>query len=250
VLKNHSTFSIALFIVGSTSGLLSTGASAQYNYYDSGSFSNNINTYPPIDGKKWKSPSSSSSKKVNQPTTKRATNRTSANNSLPYTRDLKLSSKIREEYLDDIKERFPAIVDSFRDMLEKNDVVQATAKFIRNEGLDSGAMEGMMAYWFGQAWAVSNQKSFPTAQQYQGIADQIRTSMTKSSKLNKMSNVERQTFFEELSYRLFEQRVVYKKAMASGNTDSMNKIASESQKGLTRLGLNFKGKRLSGDGFQ
>jgi hypothetical protein len=235
-------------LFGCTSILTASEVSAQYNYYNSGSFSYNINNYPPIgDRTRWKTPSSDNSTKVK----KRTTDRVSTNNNpLPYTRDRKLSAKIQEEYLQDIEQRFPSQAPGVRALLAKNDVVYTTAKFIQQEGLDSSTMEGVMAYWFGQAWAVSNQVPFPTAQQYQGIAEQIHNSLGKSSKLSRMTNAQRQTFFEELAYRLFEQRAFYQAAMKSGDTASAAKLARESQAGLTKLGLNFKGKRLNDNGLQ
>ena len=234
-------------LLGCASILTAREVSAQYNYYNSGSFSSNINTYPPIDGgTSWKTPSSGNSTKVKKRTTRAAT----TNNLLPYTRDRELSAKIREEYLQDIQQRFPSQAAGIRTLLTKNDVVYITAKFIQQEGLDSSTMEGVMAYWFGQAWAVSNQQPFPTAQQYQGIAEQIHQSSGKSSKLNQMTNTQRQTFFEELAYRLFEQRANYRAAMKSNDITATAKIARETQAGLTKLGLNFKGKRLNDRGFQ
>lgn len=243
MLKNQNIFLVTISVLGCASILTSTQVLAQYNYYQSGSFYSNVNTYPPIDGgKKWKSPSTGNSTKVKK--------QAKSNNTLPYTRDRDLSSKIREEYLQDLEQRFSGGVASMRTLLIKNDVIQTTAKFIQQEGLDSGTMEGLMAYWFGQAWAVSNQQPFPTPQQYQGIAEQIRTSTGKSSKLSKLSNTERQIFFEELAYRLFEQRATYRQALKSGNKGSIAKMAKQSQAGLTKLGLNFKGKRLTDRGFQ
>jgi hypothetical protein len=248
VLKNRSTFFVTMSALGCASLLTSTQVLAQYNYYNSGSFSSNINTYPPIgDSTRWKKPSSGNSPKVKKPTTKRISTN---NNLLPYTRDRELSSKIREEYLQDIQQRFPSQAAGIRTLLTKNDVVYITAKFIQQEGLDSSTMEGVMAYWFGQAWAVSNQQPFPTAQQYQGIAAQIRKSIGKSSKLSQMTNAQRQTFFEELAYRLFEQRANYRAAMKSNDIAATAKIARETQTGLTKLGLNFKGKRLNDNGFE
>jgi hypothetical protein len=248
VLKNRSTFIVTMSLLGCGSLLTSTEAIAQYNYYTSGSFYSNINTYPPIDTSTTsESRSSRNSRKVN----KRTTDRISTNNNpLPYTRDRDLSAKILEAYLQDIEQRFPSQVAGMRRLLNKNDAVQLTAKLIQREGLDSSTMEGIMAYWFGQAWAVSNQQPFPTAQQYQGIAEQIRKSSGKSSKLSKMSNAERQTFFEELAYRLLEQRITYQQALDSSNTATASKISRETQAGLTKLGLNFKGKRLNDNGFQ
>lgn len=248
MLKNRNTFFVTMSVLGCASIMTATQALAQYNFYTSGSFYSNINTYPPIDGgTRWRSPSSGNSTKVK----KRATSRVSANNnSLPYTRDRELSSKIREEYLQDIEQRFPSEAAGIRTLLTKNDSVQLMVKVIQREGLDSSTMEGMMAYWFGQAWAVSNQQPLPTAQQYQGIAEQIRKSIGKSSKLSKLSNTERQIFFEELAYRLIEQRVTYQQALKFGDTASTAKIARQSQAGLTKLGLNFKGKRLNDNGFE
>jgi hypothetical protein len=248
VVKNRITFFVTMSLLGCASSLTAPEVSAQYNYYNSGSFSSNINTYPPIgDSTRWKTPSRGNSTKVKKPTTKRISTN---NNLLPYTRDRELSAKIREEYFQDIERRYPSQAAGIRTLLTKNDSVQLMVKVIQREGLDSSTMEGMMAYWFGQAWAVSNQQPLPTAQQYQGIAEQIRQSIGKSSKLSKLSNTERQIFFEELVYRLIEQRVTYQQALKSGDTASTAKIARQSQAGLTKLGLNFKGKRLNDNGFE
>ena len=65
-----------------------------------------------------------------------------------------------------------------------------------------------------------------------------------------MTNAQRQTFFEELAYRLFEQRANYQAALKSNNTVATAKIARETQAGLTKLGLNFKGKKLKDNGFE
>ena len=249
--KHRRTFIITISLLGCANLLASTEAHAQYNYYQSGSFSSNINTYPPIYNNYKKpnstSTSSSSSSKVKKRTTGRAATN---NNLLPYTRDRELSLKIREEYLQDMEQRFPRQAPDIRILLTKNDVVSFIAKDIQKEGLDSSTMEGVMAYWFGQAWAVSNQEPFPTAQQYQGIAEQIHQSSGKSSKLNQMTNTQRQVFFEELAYRLLEQKIHYQAALKSRNTVATAKLVRETQAGLTKLGLNFKGKKLKDNGFE
>ncbi len=246
----HRTFVITISLLGCANLLASTEAHAQYNYYQSGSFYSNINNYPPIYNNYKKPTSTSTPSSSSSKVKKRTTERAATNNLLPYTRDRELSSKIREEYLQDIEQRFPSQAPGIRTLLTKNDVVYVTAKFIQREGLDSSTMEGVMAYWFGQAWAVSNQEPFPTAQQYQGIAEQIHKSSGKLSKLSQMTNAQRQTFFEELAYRLFEQRANYQEARKSGNTVATAKIARETQAGLTKLGLNFKGKKLNDNGFE
>ena len=244
--KHPRTLIITISVLGCANLLASTEAHAQYNYYQSGSFYSNINTYPPIYSNYKKPTSTSTPSRVK----KRPPERAATNSLLPYVRDRQLSARIREEYLQDIEQRFPSQAPGIRTLLSKNDVVFVTAKFIQREGLDSSTMEGVMAYWFGQAWAVSNQEPFPTAQQYQGIAEQINKSTSKSSKLSQMTNAQRQTFFEELAYRLFEQRANYQAARKSNNTVATAKIARETQAGLTKLGLNFKGKRLSNSGFE
>jgi hypothetical protein len=250
VFEHRCTFIITISLLGCANLFASTEARAQYNYYQSGSFYSNINNYPPIYNNYKKSTSTSTPSNSSSKVKKRATERTAtSNNLLPYTRDRELSSKIREEYLQDIERRFPSQAPGIRALLNKNDVVYVTAKFIQREGLDSGTMEGVMAYWFGQAWAVSNQEQFPTARQYQGIAEQINNSR-KSSKLSQMSNAQRQTFFEELAYRLFEQRANYQAALKSSDTVATAKIARETQAGLTKLGLNFRGKKLTNNGFE
>jgi hypothetical protein len=253
MLKSRNTFFVAASLAIGVSVLTSTKALAQYDFYSSSSFGFNQNNYPPI-GQTWAKPSKSSSpkKSAKKPTsTTTQTGRISAtNNPLPYTRDRTLSEKIREEFLQDFeKQGMSDDLTDLRAITAQNDIVQIMAGFVRLQGLDSGSMEGLIAFWYGQAWAIANQKPLPTPQQYQGIAEQVKESIAKSPTWNKMSNVERQRFFEQLAYPLFVQKANYQAYLKSGKKDSMAKMASRTQEGLKKIGLDFQNLQLSDEGF-
>jgi hypothetical protein len=228
-------------------------ASAQYNYYMSSSFLSNQFNYPslaPTTGSRQSQSSRSAAKPVERaPETKRTGRASATNNPLPYTRDKSVSIKIRDEFLQDFAKQIPDAAGEMRETAERTDLVQVVAGFAQLAGLDSGTMEGMMALWYGQAWAIANQQPMPTSQQYQGIANQLRVSIKNSPKWTGMGNKERQEFIESFAYPLFVQKANYQAYLKQGKKDSMARMASATQEGLKRIGLNLQNLRLSDNGF-
>jgi hypothetical protein len=110
-------------------------------------------------------------------------------------------------------------------------------------------MEGMMALWYGQAWAIANQQPLPSKQQYQGIANQLHTSVQNSPKWSQMNNRQRQEFIEQLAYPLFVQKANYQAYLKQGKRDSMARMAAATQEGLRKIGLNLQNMKLGDNGF-
>jgi hypothetical protein len=234
-----------------------TPISAQYNYYQSGAFAFNQFNYPPIgDSTKYRS------RKASEPDRQRgsATNpsapaptspRASANsNPLPYHRDKMLSAKIRDEFLEDFSKQMSAAeAAEIRAMVEQADFVQVFAGYARLQGLDSGTMEGLMAFWTGQSWAVANRKALPTPQQYQAIAEQLRTSIAQTPSWRKMNNEQRQSFFERIAYPLIVQKANYQTYLKQGKNDAIARMANATQEGLKKRGLDLQRMQLSNNGF-
>jgi hypothetical protein len=234
--------------------LLPATALAQYNYYASSSFAFNQHNYPSLAP----TPSKKSSQSKTTPKPKvaetqasaKVTGRASAtNNPLPYRRDKALSAQIRESFLQDFAKQMPEAANDMRTMAEKTDVVQMMAGFAQLEGLDSGTMEGMMALWYGQAWAIVNQQPLPSKQQYQGIASQLQTSMQNSTRWSQMGNKQRQEFIEHMAYPLFVQKANYTAYLKQGKRDAMERMAAAAQAGLKKIGLDLHGLRLGDGGF-
>lgn len=239
-------------LAGVIAVLFASPAMAQYNYYASSSFLSNQFNYPSLAP----TPSKKSSQSNSAPKTRsveapiNTSRRASANNNpLPYTRDKALSAQIRETFLRDFAKQMPDAVDDIRETAEKTDLVQAMAGFAQIEGLDSGTMEGMMALWYGQAWAIANQQPMPSKQQYQGIANQLRTSMQNSPQWSQMNNKQRQEFIEQLAYPLIVQKANYQAYLKQGKRDSMARMSAATHEGLKKIGLDLLNLKLSANGF-
>lgn len=234
--------------------MLPVPALAQYNYYASSSFLSNQFNYPslaPTPSKKSSQTSSAPKARAAEPPVSTNTTRRASpnNNPLPYTRDKALSAQIRDTFLQDFAKQMPEAVDDVRATAEKTDLVQVMAGFAQLEGLDSGTMEGMMALWYGQAWAIANQQPMPSKQQYQGIASQLRTSLQNSSKWSQMGNKQRQEFVEQLAYPLIVQKANYQAYLKQGKRDSMARMSAATQEGLKKIGLDLLNLKLSDNGF-
>ncbi len=171
------------------------------------------------------------------------------NNPLPYQRDAVLSRKIRDRFLDDADTRMPKVAPTIRELTGKNDFVQLIAGMAQLQGLDSGTVEGLLALWFGQAWAIAHQKPLPTPQQYRGIAVQLKTNMAKAPELRDMSNVNRQVFFEQMSYPLLIQKLNYQGYLERGETRYISDMAADSQKLMMGMGINLQSLKLTNRGF-
>lgn len=243
-------------LAGFLAMLFASPVIAQYNYYASSSFLSNQFNYPslaPTPGETWSQPSTAPKRRVAEapsPAPSNTTRRASANNNpLPYTRDRALSAQIRETFLRDFAKQMPDAVDDIRETAEKTDLVQAMAGFAQIEGLDSGTMEGMMALWYGHAWAIANQQSMPSKQQYQGIANQLRTSMQNSPQWSQMNNKQRQEFIEQLAYPLIVQKANYQAYLKQGKKDSMARMSAATQAGLKKIGLDLRNLKLGNTGF-
>jgi hypothetical protein len=238
--------------------LATGGAQAQYNYYMSSSFLFNQNNYPPIrpsgyyddyDDKPSKSRKSKKAVEPELPSARKS--QVSANgNPLPYTRDMALSVKLRGAFLTDHAKQKPDPKDDVRGMFEETDMVQIMAGMVQLQGLDSSKLEGITALWYGQAWAIANQKPMPTREQYQGIAAQLRRSGTATTLWNTLSNTEKQTFFEQLVFPLIIQKANYQAYLKKGNTQLMARMANDTTDGLKKIGLDLPKLRLSDKGFE
>ncbi len=255
MLKNRNIYLTATFLMGFVGLLIPSKVLAQYNYYSSPSFSFNQNNYPPI-GATY-SRGSSTKKPVQRPTfnqTDRTTNNQSGrisatNNPLPYIRNKKLSTKIREEFLQDLAKQLPPDeAKGVRELMEKNDMVQVLAGSARLQGLNSSKKEDLLAFWYGQQWAVANQQAFPSSQQYKGISSQLQRSIAQSS-IAKMDNTELQTFFEQLAYPQVIQKANYQAYRKYGKQDSINRMSKATREGLKKIGVDFQNVRLTDDGF-
>ncbi len=260
MLIHRMTFIVAAGLLGCTLGLIPNRVHAQYNYYQSGGFAFNQFNYPPIgDNTKYRSkkaadaaptrPAPSAPDARPAPVAAPASGRVSANNNpLPYTRDAALSVKIREEFLRDYATQMPDDAKDMRATTERTDFVQIMAGFTQGAGLDSGTMEGVMALWYGQSWAIIHQKPLPTKQQYQGIAAQLKSSNARD-KWNAMSNAQRQAFYEHLAYPLFVQKANYTAYLKRGNTDAMARMATATRAGLKQSGVHLDKMDLGEQGF-
>ncbi len=237
-------------------------ALAQYNYYTSASFYHNTNTYPIIkfnqytnnqyvdNDEKAKSHAATKQRLDAKPAARPSKPSASANNNpLPYSRDRALSAKIREDFLADFAKQMPDVAADMRVTTERTDLVQVVAGLAQLQGLDSSAMENLMAFWYGQAWAIVHQKPLPTPQQYQGIAQQLRLSVVKSTEWRNMSNEKRQMLFEQLAYPLFVQKANYEAYLRQGKREHIARMASGTQEGLKKIGLDLQNLRLSDNGF-
>lgn len=256
MLRNQNICFIATFLTGCIGLLVPSKVLAQYNYYSSPSFYFNQNNYPPI-GATYSSGSSSTKKPVQRSTSTQTdsttTNQTvrisATNNPLPYTRNKALSAKIREEFLQDLAKQLPPDeAKGVRELMENNDIVQTLAGFARLQGLNSGKKEDLLAFWYGQQWAVANQQPLPSSQQYKSIASQLQRSISQSS-IAKMNNTELQTFFEQLAYPQVIQKANYQAYRKSGKQDSINRMSKATREGLKKIGIDLQNMRLTDDGF-
>ena len=253
--RQHSFFACTL-LIGCALLFAPLGALAQYNYYDSGAFAFNQNNYPPIGNQRWKKPSGTTPSKpvkiAPAPTAPESkAGRASANNNpLPYTRDKALSAQLRDEFLADFtKQMPPSDAADLRELLQKNDLVQATAGMVQLQKLDSSAMESVLAVWYGQSWAIANQKPLPTAQQYAGIAEQVKASMAASGYWSNLNNDKRQRAFEQLAYPLVVQQANYKAYVKQGKNDAIARMSSATQAGMKKIGLDMRAMQLSDTGL-
>jgi hypothetical protein len=247
MLKNRNTYLTATFSIGFVSLLIPSKVLAQYNYYSSPSFSFNQNNYPPIGATYSRG---SSTKKPVQGSISNQTGRISAkNNPLPYVRNKILSAKIREEFLQEYAKQLPPDeAKGIRELAEKNDFVQVLAGFARLQGLDTSKKEDLLAFWYGQQWAVANQQPFPSSQQYKGIANQLQRSIAQSS-LAKMNDTELQIFFEQFAYPQAIQKANYQSYRKYGKKDSIDRMSKATREGLKKIGIDFQNMRLTDDGF-
>ncbi len=275
-MSQHRNASFFLLLLTACLGLFaSTAAFAQtYNFYQSPDFLNSNVTLPSSfanqaiankarDNLKKLNAENGSAKKSASAAEQGASGSSSAgmtpadyvrraspkNNPLPYTRDPALSAKIFEAFMQDYAKQMPDDVASMREVAHENDLIQIIAGLVQLQGMDSAAMESMMALWYGQAWAITHQKPLPTPLQYRGIAEQLRTSIANSPEWRTMNNAQRQTYFERLVYPLFIQKANYQAYLKQGKTDAMARMAGATQQGLKRIGLDLQNMRLIDSGF-
>jgi hypothetical protein len=237
-------------------------AFAQYDYYSSGDFSFNQNNYPDLSEHKWKTPEDTS-----EPTRETTTSpEQSSNHSvkpdtvdtsslpvspLPYKRDTALSDDIRADFLVELAGRGSANeVMQMAKTMARYDFVQVYAGMAQQQGLDSASADGLIALWYGQAWAIANQKPLPTAKQYQAIAKQMRDTNANAGTWSKMDNRARQTFIEKLAYPFIIQKANYVAYKRDGKTAAVADMASHVQSGMIKFDINMQSLQLTDAGFR
>lgn len=168
----------------------------------------------------------------------------------PFTRDRAHSDKLRDAFLVDLGNYVVAAeMPGLRELFMQNDTIEVVAKMIQREGLDSGSMNGFLAFWYGQTWAVSNQQPLPRAQQYQAIANQLAADPKQADIWANMDNRARQEFFERIGYSLIVQRANYSAYLKQGKKDSMARIATATQQGMKNLGMDMQSLKLTENGL-
>jgi hypothetical protein len=233
-------------------------AHAQYNYYTSGSFYFNQNNYPDVTAatlraqKQYKQSSikpNTASKRTSEIT--RSNDRATMNNALPYSRSSAVSKVVRSEFLADLGKRGEAKdVTQMRTMMEENDFVQIFAGLARLQGLDSGTPEGLTALFYGQTWAIANQRPLPSASQYQGIAKQLRDTNANAMVWDKLNNQGRQELVERLVYPLIIQRANYQVYMREGKTAAIVDMSDKVQEGMKDFNMDMRSMQLNNAGFR
>jgi hypothetical protein len=233
-------------------------ANAEYNYYMSSSFMFNTNTFPQVmvsqqiknqtSYKRLDDDQDSSGKNRAKSSTATSPKLMANSNPLPYARDKAITEKVKEAFLQDFAKQMPETAKEMREISAQNDLVQVMAGYTRLAGLDSGTMEGVLALWYGQAWAIANQKALPSKQQYQGIASQLKFSSAKA-KWSTMSNAERQAFYEHLAFPLFVQKANYTAYLKQGKTDSIARMSAAVREGFKKTGVSLESLQLSDSGF-
>jgi hypothetical protein len=234
---------------------------AQYSYYSSGSFMFNQNNYPDVTGATYRAREADSKPSSRQTTTRKPTSQTSSpttrpsaalamNNALPYIRDKALSSKIRSEFLVDLAGRGSiSDVTQMAKMMAQYDFVQVYAGMARLQGMDSSSPDSLIALWYGQTWAIANQKPLPPARQYQAIAKQMRDTKANSGKWATMTNRARQSFIEGLAYAFIIQKANYQAYRREGKTAALADMAQKVQDGMVGYGINMRTTKLTDAGL-
>jgi hypothetical protein len=238
--------------------MIPSTASAQYNYYSSGSFYFNQNNYPDVTAATFRAQEQNKQTNTEPKTTlnrasktARSNDRSKMNNALPYIRSSAVSNSIRSEFLVDLGKR-GAVKDvtQMRKMIEGNDFVQIFAGLARLQGLDSGTPEGLTALFYGQTWAIANQRPLPSASQYQGIAKQLRDTNANAMVWDKLNNQERQELVERLVYPLIIQRANYQIYLQEGRTAAIVDMSDRVQQGMKDFNMDMRKMQLSNSGFR
>jgi hypothetical protein len=249
----HLLLSLLALIV-----MMPSPAHAQYNYYTSGSFYFNQNNYPDVTAatfraqKQYKQTSTKPNTTSKQASiTSRSNGRATMNNPLPYTRSSAVSKSVRSEFLADLGKR-GAVKDvtQMRTMMEENDFVQIFAGLARLQGLDSGTPEGLTALFYGQTWAIANQRPLPSANQYQGIAKQLRDTNANAMVWDKLNNQERQELVERLVYPLIIQRANYQVYLRDGKKAAIVDMSDKVQQGMKDFNMDMRKMQLNDAGFR
>jgi hypothetical protein len=235
---------------------------AQYNYFSSVQFNSSVSTFIPHK-LKFAEINADADKAARKSSTAKAENKVPPvaaeappikaspnNNPLPYRRDQGLSNKIREEFLRDFAQQMPANeAAEMRTTVEQTDFVQVAAGFVQLQGISSATPEGLLALWYGQSWAILHQKPLPTRQQYQAIGIQVRAMLASTGTWGKMSNAERQTFFEQLAYPLIVQKANYQAYLKQNKADSISRMADATRAGMQKIGVDLQNLELGDKGL-
>ncbi len=235
---------------------------AQYNYFNSVQFNASVSTFiphklkfPEIDADADRVAQKSSRAKTQNRAPLVAAHASAIkaspnNNPLPYRRDQGLSNKIRDEFLRDFAKQMPASEAlEMRATVEQTDFVQVATGLVQLQGMSSGTPEGLFALWYGQSWAILHQKPLPSKQQYQAIGTQVRAMLASTGTWDKMSNTERQSFFEQLAYPLIVQKANYQAYLKQNKADSIARMAEATRTGLQKIGVDLQTLELRDSGL-
>jgi hypothetical protein len=260
-MKSRSLISCVVITMGASLLTVSAPSFAQYDYYSSGSFGFNQNNYPDLSGHKWKKPSASTTTtdspkpkrqtQTTQPSTQLSDQARFLQNPLPYKRDMALAAKLRTDFLSNVGKGSSASRHAdLTSMTAKTDFVQVFALMAKLEGLNTSTAEGLTALWYGQSWAIANQRPLPTERQYQGIAKQLHDTNANAMVWDKLDNKGRQTIVEMIAYPAVVQRATYEDYLNNRNTVAMQDFAKRVQAGMLKFNMNMQSLRLTDAGFE
>ncbi len=255
--------------------LTTSSAYAQYDYYSSPSFYYNTVTVPNVlstqsiqrnaeeryarenQGRSTKGGKAGRSSTTKKPQASASTPKKKpvnyagayANELFPYKRDTALAEKMKQAFLTDFAKQMPEGAAMIRQQANEIDLVMAAAFVMKKNGLDSNTMEGITSYWLGAAWAVANQRPLPTATQYQAIADQIRENGQGNAAWAKLSNMQRQTYYEGIAYPIVTETLRYQVYLDRRDRNMMSNMAQNTQDGMKKIGLDLQNMNLGANGF-
>jgi len=168
---------------------------------------------------------------------------------LDYHASADVSRKVQRNVLTSIAD--PAARESLQQAMQNNNILKQFDQLLHQYGYDIGNVADVMTAYYVITWEVVNDQD---ASRYksgiQAFHDRLVASLSASPELTGMSDADKQTTAETLSYMAALAAAARNQLKQRGDTAGLGRVQQQVHAATLRMGVDLKALRLTANGFE